>query len=100
MTAAPPATEAASLHEIDQQYPCRTCSPTTDMGRPYLTADEPTPSSPSHIARSLVVWIGSGGPDCGVRYSNESPLSPPQTTAMTVPNPKPVETERPAVVHI
>jgi len=43
----------------DQEYPCPTCSPTTDIGRPYLTADEPAPISPLHIARSVAYGLGA-----------------------------------------
>src|SRR5262245_2605227 len=43
----------------EQQYPCPTCSPTTDIGRPYLTADETAPSSPFHIARSVAYGLGA-----------------------------------------
>jgi len=44
----------------DQRYPCPTCTPTTDIGRPYLTADEPDPSSgPLQIARSVAYGFGA-----------------------------------------
>jgi hypothetical protein len=42
----------------DEQHPCPTCSPTTDIGRPYLTADELSLSNPFHIARSVAYGLG------------------------------------------
>ena len=45
----------------EQQYPCPTCTPATDIGRPYLTADEPDPTSPLHIARSVAYGLGAAG---------------------------------------
>jgi len=49
---------SGSVTRNDQQYPCPTCSPTTDIGRPYLTAEEPGPSSPFRIARSVAYGLG------------------------------------------
>jgi hypothetical protein len=49
---------SGSVTRNDQQYPCPTCSPTTDIGRPYLSADEP-PIGPFHTARSVAYGLGA-----------------------------------------
>jgi hypothetical protein len=55
----------------DQQYPCPTCSPTTDIGSdiggPYLIGDEPTQSSPLHIARSVAYGLAAATVIAGAR---------------------------------
>jgi hypothetical protein len=43
----------------DQQYPCPTCSPATDTGRPYLTADKPEQSGPLQMARSVAYGLAA-----------------------------------------
>jgi hypothetical protein len=50
---------SGSVTRNDKQYPCPTCSPTTDIGRPYLSADEPAPSSPFHMARAAAYGLAA-----------------------------------------
>lgn len=49
---------SGSVTRDDKQYPCPTCAPTTDIGRPYLSADEPGRRNPFHTAQSVAYGLG------------------------------------------
>jgi hypothetical protein len=49
---------SGSVTRNDQTYPCPTCSPTTDIGRPYLSAEE---SMPRSLFRSVAHGVGAAG---------------------------------------